>query len=110
MGAMGKQVSTALNKQKEAIKKLKANTETLQETLQVVEERVSNIDIKDYSQGTILQDPHWDLHQGEIHHLLEPQNLLERKGVPKTKSQKELEPRNLKHLMEKEDKKRKSSS
>ncbi|QRW08586.1 Retrotransposon gag protein [Ceratobasidium sp. AG-Ba] len=87
MGAMGKQVSAALNKQEEAIKKLKADTETLQETLQVVEERVSNIDImdqdhqwepeaessraqaqkglKDYSQGIIPQDPHRDLHQGE---------------------------------------------
>ncbi|QRW10957.1 Retrotransposon gag protein [Ceratobasidium sp. AG-Ba] len=47
MGAMGKQVSAALNKQEEAIKKLKTDTETLQETLQVVEERVSNIDIMD---------------------------------------------------------------
>ncbi|QRV84965.1 Retrotransposon gag protein [Ceratobasidium sp. AG-Ba] len=87
MGAMGKQVSAALNKQEEAIKKLKANTETLQETLQVVEERVSNIDIMDQDhqwepeaessraqvpkrpqglfQGIIPQDPHRDLHQGE---------------------------------------------
>ncbi|QRW12207.1 Retrotransposon gag protein [Ceratobasidium sp. AG-Ba] len=53
MGAMGKQVSAALNKQEEAIKKLKADTETLQETLQVVEERVSNIDIMD-------QDHQWE--------------------------------------------------
>ncbi|QRV99269.1 hypothetical protein RhiJN_27288 [Ceratobasidium sp. AG-Ba] len=44
---MGKQVSAALNKQEEAIKKLKADTETLQETLQVVEERISNTDIMD---------------------------------------------------------------
>ncbi|QRV73515.1 Retrotransposon-derived protein PEG10 [Ceratobasidium sp. AG-Ba] len=53
MGAMGKQVSASLNKQEEAIKKLKADTETLQETLQVVEERVSNIDIMD-------QDHQWE--------------------------------------------------
>ncbi|QRW03990.1 Retrotransposon-derived protein PEG10 [Ceratobasidium sp. AG-Ba] len=53
MGAMGKQVSAALNKQEEAIKKLKADTETLQETLQAVEERVSNIDIMD-------QDHKWE--------------------------------------------------
>ncbi|QRW03544.1 Retrotransposon-derived protein PEG10 [Ceratobasidium sp. AG-Ba] len=53
MGAMGKQVSAALNKQEEAIKRLKADTETLQETLQVVEERVSNIDIMD-------QDHQWE--------------------------------------------------
>ncbi|QRW06485.1 Retrotransposon gag protein [Ceratobasidium sp. AG-Ba] len=87
MGAMGKQVSAALNKQEEAIKKLKADTETLQETLQVVEERVSNIDIMDQDHqwepeaessraqapkrpqglfpGDNPQDPHRDLHQGE---------------------------------------------
>ncbi|QRV77147.1 hypothetical protein RhiJN_05162 [Ceratobasidium sp. AG-Ba] len=53
MGAMGKQVSAALNKQEEAIKKLKADRETLQETRQVVEERVSNIDIMD-------QDHKWE--------------------------------------------------
>ncbi|QRV83494.1 hypothetical protein RhiJN_11510 [Ceratobasidium sp. AG-Ba] len=131
MGAMGKQVSAALNKQEEAIKRLKADTETLQETLQVVEERVSNIDIMDQDHqwepeaessraqapkrpqglfpGDNPQDPHQDLHQGEIHPLLEPQNLLERTEAPKTKFQKEPEPRNPKHFMEKEDKKRKSS-
>ncbi|QRV83033.1 hypothetical protein RhiJN_11049 [Ceratobasidium sp. AG-Ba] len=132
MGAMGKQVSAALNKQEEAIKKLKADTETLQETLQVVEERVSNIDIMDQDhkwepeaessqaqapkrpQGLFPGDnppgpPSGPPSRGNTP-LLEPQNLLERKGVPKTKSQKELEPRNPKHLMGKEDKKQKSSS
>ncbi|QRW02622.1 hypothetical protein RhiLY_01621 [Ceratobasidium sp. AG-Ba] len=65
MGAMGKQVSAALNKQEEAIKKLKADTETLQETLQVVEERISNTDIMDQ------------------HHQWEPEAESSRAQVPK---------------------------
>ncbi|QRV80841.1 Retrotransposon gag protein [Ceratobasidium sp. AG-Ba] len=65
MVAMGKEVSASLNKQKEAIEKLKADTETLQETLQVVEERVSATDIMDQ------------------HHQWEPEAKSSQAQVPK---------------------------
>ncbi|QRV88421.1 Retrotransposon gag protein [Ceratobasidium sp. AG-Ba] len=45
MGAMGKEVAKDLNEQKDAIQRLKEDTEVLQETLQVIEERTSTTDI-----------------------------------------------------------------
>ncbi|QRW13077.1 Retrotransposon-derived protein PEG10 [Ceratobasidium sp. AG-Ba] len=131
MGAMGKQVSAALNKQEEAIKKLKADTETLQETLQVVEERISNTDImdqpingnqklsllghksqkglKDYSQGIIPQDSIGTPIKGKYTSSPNPKTP-KKEGSTKDEIPRELEPRSPRHLMGKEDKKRKSSS
>ncbi|QRV74612.1 Retrotransposon gag protein [Ceratobasidium sp. AG-Ba] len=45
MGTMGKEILTAINKQEGALNDLRTDTESLQETLQAVEERVSSTDI-----------------------------------------------------------------
>ncbi|QRV89302.1 Retrotransposon gag protein [Ceratobasidium sp. AG-Ba] len=47
MGAMGKEVAKDLNEQKDALQRLREDTEVLQETLQVIEERTSSTDIMD---------------------------------------------------------------
>ncbi|QRV97679.1 Retrotransposon gag protein [Ceratobasidium sp. AG-Ba] len=47
MGAMGKEVAKDLNEQKNALQRLREDTEVLQETLQVIEERTSTTDIMD---------------------------------------------------------------
>ncbi|QRV92650.1 Retrotransposon gag protein [Ceratobasidium sp. AG-Ba] len=47
MGTMGKEVAKDLNEQKDAIQRLREDTEVLQETLQVIEERTSTTDIMD---------------------------------------------------------------
>ncbi|QRV88081.1 Retrotransposon-derived protein PEG10 [Ceratobasidium sp. AG-Ba] len=47
MGAMGKEVAKDLNAQKDALQRLREDTEVLQETLQVIEERTSSTDIMD---------------------------------------------------------------
>ncbi|QRV93052.1 Retrotransposon gag protein [Ceratobasidium sp. AG-Ba] len=47
MGAMGKEVAKDLNEQKNALQRLREDTEVLQETLQVIEERTSTTNIMD---------------------------------------------------------------
>ncbi|QRV96346.1 hypothetical protein RhiJN_24364 [Ceratobasidium sp. AG-Ba] len=47
MGAMGKEVAKDLNAQKDALQRLREDTEVLQETLQVRKERTSSTDIMD---------------------------------------------------------------
>ncbi|QRV92876.1 Retrotransposon gag protein [Ceratobasidium sp. AG-Ba] len=47
MGAMGKEVAKDLNEQKDALQRIREDTEVLQETLQVIEERTSSTDIMD---------------------------------------------------------------
>ncbi|QRV98617.1 Retrotransposon gag protein [Ceratobasidium sp. AG-Ba] len=57
MGAMGKEVAKDLNEQKDALERLREDTEVLQETLQVIEERTSTTNImnKDHQREPVAE-------------------------------------------------------